>query len=144
VSEELSGEDLVLIVEALDAFIPRRPQDVAPHERHDYEGFLRLKARLREHVGMHLSDSPRWWLTQVLRAERTALSQALLAYLLKQMGREKITRGEFRDALVYALSTLSDFQFFKPGVSLTPNLFAINKPPELDEMPPRRRRRGRA
>ena len=57
----ISGEDVLLIIEALDEYA-KRGRDPAPHERKDYGDFERLRARLKLNLDMEWSASARWWL----------------------------------------------------------------------------------
>jgi hypothetical protein len=75
--DDLSGDEIVLHIEALDALIPFR-EDTAyttsAEERARWAPYSGLRRRLKEAVRMSFYDTSRGWLDTELQRERTALT----------------------------------------------------------------------
>jgi hypothetical protein len=128
--QSLTGDDVLLIIEALDAYI-FRGRDAPPWERQDYDDFALLRARLNEHVGMSMDDQARQWLRIVLGVECEGQSAASLSKMLTLLSEPTLKRGDFRQAMVKALRISREFQFYKPSARVTSAYHATNRAPEL-------------
>jgi hypothetical protein len=129
-SAGLTGDDVVLIIEALDAFIAagRNP---AAHERQDYYDFKVLRSKLADGVGMNDNDSARYWLQSVLRIERDGFTAALTAKMFELLEDQGLTRRSLRENLVRAMQDCRDHQFYRRGALVSPGYHATNPPPKL-------------
>ena len=92
----LSGDDYVLLIETLDAYIALG-RDPAPHERQDYYDFKVLRAKLADGVGMNADDNARHWLGGVLRLEREAFVAALTGKMFRLLEDSRLTRRSLRN-----------------------------------------------
>ena len=126
----LSGDDYVLLMEALDAYITAG-RDPAPSERYDYYDFKVLRAKLADGVGMNADDNARHWLSSILRLEREAFTAALTGKMFRLLEDRLLTRRTLRNEMVRAMQECRDFQFYKRGARLMPAHHATNPPPNL-------------
>jgi hypothetical protein len=128
--DHLTGDDYLLIIEALEAYIAAGRNPVS-HERQDYHDFHMLRAKLTNAVGMHHDDNARWWLTMVLLIEREAFSAALTKKIFDLLKDQGLTRRTLRDGLLNAMSACREHQFYKRGARTSPSYHATNPPPDL-------------
>ena len=99
---ELDGGEIVMIIEALDAFLPfaedtRLWSELSPEERERWMPYRVLRGRLKEAVHMSFYDRARNWLDSELRAEHIALTDKLhtrLAELPREPGASRRTVRE--------------------------------------------------
>jgi hypothetical protein len=90
--EGLSGAEIVLLIEALDALIPfgeDTAYTVPWEERERWAPYSTLRHRLKEAVRMSFDDGARGWLDTELSRERIALTDklnALFEALLRDPG----------------------------------------------------------
>jgi hypothetical protein len=113
----ISGDDVLLIIEALDEYA-KRGRNPAPHERKDYQDFERLSARLKMNIAMAWSEGSRWWLQGVLRRERECLTDELKNRMISLLSAPRpMTRGQLRKAFLEAIADLRDVTFRKTPVS---------------------------
>ena len=97
----LSGEEIVLLIEALDALIPYSEESqrvMSDEERRRWTSHWQLRRRLKEAIHMSFYDTASGWLDAELRRERIALTDALhtrLAALLRDpnAGRRSVRHG---------------------------------------------------
>jgi hypothetical protein len=123
-------DDIVLIIEALDAYI-RAGREPAAWERQDYYEFRVLRAKLAEGVGMCSDDDARNWLERVLKIEREAFAAALTSKMFDLLKNPSLTRRTLREGLVNAMGHCREFQFYKRGARTSPSYGATNPPPPL-------------
>lgn len=134
----LSGADLLLLVEALDAFIP--PQGSGSiawgssppwteEQRQRFEPFALLRYRLAEAVGMGFFDTGRTFLDNALREERQALIQAVRVRLSALLEQEGLTRRQLRDGMIPAYRELVEHRFYEVKMPLQ-SLTAERNTPE--------------
>jgi hypothetical protein len=110
-NDALSGDEIVLLVEALDKLIPF-PEDTAHAEKAEvrfvWMPYTRLRRRLKEAVRMSFYDRARGWLDSELRRERIALTDKLHSRLAELMRDPKATRRTVREGFVAAIRELRE------------------------------------
>jgi hypothetical protein len=107
----LTGEEIVLLIEALDALIPFS-EDTAftasPEERARWAPYSGVRSRLKQAVGMSFYDPARGWLDAELRRERIALTDKLHTRLAELLREEGATRRSLREGFVAAIRDLRE------------------------------------
>jgi hypothetical protein len=116
----LTPGEILLLIEALDAFVPargghawgmRKPWTEDDKER--FRPYAALRLRLRHQAGMGFYDEGRTFLDSALREELYELTDKLharMSDLLKQPG---LTCGQFRAGMVAALQDLRDVRHYQ-------------------------------
>jgi hypothetical protein len=128
-NEDLTGDDLLLLIEALDAFMPPHGSlSVAwgssppwtDEQMARYGPFALLRYRLAQAVGMGFYDTGRTFLDAALRDERYALTDALHGRMTTLLKDAALRRGEFRAGMIRAFQELRDVRYYKVKAALEP------------------------
>jgi hypothetical protein len=107
----LSGAEIVLLIEALDALIPfgeDTAHTVPWEERERWASYSALRHRLKEAVRMSFYDSARGWLDAELRQERVALTDALHTRLAALLRDPAANRRSVRHGFAVAIQELRE------------------------------------
>ncbi len=102
---DLSGPEIVLLLEALDSLIPGVEGtglwiSATEDERQRWEPYRILRRKLQVAVGMAYHASARGWLKENLRLERDATLQLLHSRLWKLLAQPTMTRSALRAGIV--------------------------------------------
>jgi hypothetical protein len=102
-AQDLTGPEIVLLIEVLDAIIPFR--DDARHvatevERHRWQAHHLLRSKLKAAVHMSFYDRASGWLEAELARERQALTDKLASRLAELMREPGATRRSVREGFL--------------------------------------------
>ena len=113
----LSGPEIVLLIEALDALIPFR-EDTAhgysDQERERWLPYSLLRGRLKDQIHMSFYDAARGWLDAELARERLALSDKLFSSLCELMRVPGATPRSVRDGYTATMRELREVRQSTP------------------------------
>ena len=116
-SDELTGEEVVLRIEALDALIPFTDQTrhiATANERFEFQSHHLLGAKLKSAIRMSFYDHARGWLDRELIRERRALSDRLFARLVELMKELGATRRSVREGYAATMRELLETRQSRP------------------------------
>ena len=102
-SDRLSGPEIVLLIEALDAMIPFTEETrylSSKVDRHTWRDQDALRQKLKQAVGMSFYDHAKGWLDGELRREREAVTERLFSRLSELMHEPGATRRTVREGFV--------------------------------------------
>ena len=109
--DELSGADVVMLIEALDALLPEREENqrfMSAEDCSRWAPYWQLRRRLKEAIQMSFYDSARGWLDAELRRERIALTDALHARFEALLRDPSANQRSIRHGFVAAVQELRE------------------------------------
>jgi hypothetical protein len=111
-NNQLTGNDVLLLVEALEAFVPlRKAGDPWPDEK--WWPYLELRDRLRDALGMHLFDDVKTWCGIQQSNEREAVLDEVHRRLTKPLEEPGLTKRTLRDGMRMALREIKERQWYE-------------------------------
>ncbi len=117
-NNELTGPDIVLLIEALDMLLFSKEGgwiDQHAPESHERTGpYHELRNRLKQAVHMSWYDRASGWLDSELARERIALSDQLFTALCEVLRQPKATPRSVREAYVAANRELREHRQSQP------------------------------
>jgi hypothetical protein len=110
---QLSGEDVLLLLEALEAFLPSPEAGgewakLPVEEREHWQPYTALRRRLKNQAGMSFFDRPGRWLEDELRRERNGFGDKLFSRLAELLRDPRATRRRVREGFSAALRELRE------------------------------------
>ena len=136
--DDLTGDEILLLVEALDAFMPPRGTESpawgqsppwTAEQKARYEPFATLRYRLAHAAGMGFYDKGRTFLDTALEHERVALTEALHSRLVKLLTHDGLTRRQLREGMIAAFRELRDVRYYEVKMPLA-ELSSEKSPPD--------------
>jgi hypothetical protein len=110
-ADTLTGEEVVLLIEALDALLPQKEENqrlMTDEERDRWAPYWMLRRRLKSAVQMSFYDSAHGWLENELRRERISLTDALHTRLAALLRDPAANRRSVRHGFVAAIQELRE------------------------------------
>ena len=115
--DTLSGEEVVLLIEAPDALLPQREENqrlMTDEEREQWAPYCLLRRRLKAAVRMSFYDTAYGWLDRELHRERIALTDALHTSLAALLRDPAANRRSVRHGFVAAIQELREKRHSTP------------------------------
>jgi hypothetical protein len=111
VDGQLSGADVVILIEVPDAVIPFKENTghlASENDRFTWHAHDALRSRLKRAVGMSFYDGAKGWLDAELKREREATTDKLFSRLAELMREPKATRRTVRDGFVQTVREIKE------------------------------------
>jgi hypothetical protein len=109
-NNQLTGDDVLMVIEALEAFAPlRKAGEPWPDEK--WWPYLELRERLRDALDMYLFDDVKNWCSMQQRNEREAVLDEVHRRLTKLLEEPGLTRRSLRDGMRLALQRTRERQW---------------------------------
>ena len=115
--DTLSGEEVVLLIEALDALLPQREENqrlMTDEERERWAPYWLLRRRLKSAIRMSFYDTAQGLLESELRRERIALADALHTRFEALLRDPAANRRSLRIGFVAAVQELREKRHSTP------------------------------